>query len=211
MRKPRSPAPYLEAKKVMKGLVVPWRLVASTSGDGRRPGSPLRIWPPRFFPYPGLRRSVHLHPSSLTVRPRPSSRSGFRGHTTTPGRRASISWQILNEVTYLKPKFSKPAFLALRTNATPRAVSRWRTMAEPGFLDGHRRRGGGVFGAYLLKGGFRHLRTTSPRSRGGWGAFEAAFRRVVTGGQGSSISSRPTRSSTPSSRIDSFDIRAADV
>jgi hypothetical protein len=83
--------------------------------------------------------------------------------------------QILNEVTYLHPKFEESSILGLDDPELGRYPVAY--MAEPGYWflsDGE----AAAFRAYLLKGGFV-IFDDFAESRGGWAAFEAAFRQVL--------------------------------
>jgi hypothetical protein len=83
--------------------------------------------------------------------------------------------QILNELTYLKPKIDETGILGLDAPELSKYPVAY--MAEPGFwsiTDSE----AAQFRAYLLKGGFVVFDDFAPR-RGGWGNFEYAFRRVL--------------------------------
>ena len=83
--------------------------------------------------------------------------------------------QMLNELTYVRPKTEQTSILALDDAALGRYPVAY--MAEPGFwrvTDGE----AAAFRAYLLKGGFV-IFDDFAENRGGWAAFEAAFRRVL--------------------------------
>jgi hypothetical protein len=85
--------------------------------------------------------------------------------------------QILHEVTYLKPKIDQTSILGLDEAALGRNPVAY--MAEPGYwtvTDAEAL----AFRAYLLKGGFV-IFDDFAESRGGWGAFEATFHRVLPG------------------------------
>jgi hypothetical protein len=83
--------------------------------------------------------------------------------------------QILNELTYLHPRIEESSILGLKESDLTRYPVAY--MAEPGFwfLSDDE---AAAFRAYLLKGGFV-IFDDFAESRGGWRAFEAAFRQVL--------------------------------
>ncbi|MGE3511894.1 MAG: DUF4159 domain-containing protein [Vicinamibacterales bacterium] len=85
--------------------------------------------------------------------------------------------KIMNEVTYLHPKFTESSVLGLDDPELARHPVAY--MAEPGFMfltDAE----AAAFRAYLLKGGFV-IFDDFAEDRGGWAAFEATFQRILPG------------------------------
>jgi hypothetical protein len=109
--------------------------------------------------------------------------------------------QILDEVTYLRPKTEETSILGL--DELPLGHYPVTYMAEPGFwfiTDEE----AAVFRSYLLKGGFV-IFDDFAESRGGWAAFEATFRRVLP--EARFLDLEPTHPIFHSFfEIDSFDI-----
>jgi hypothetical protein len=109
--------------------------------------------------------------------------------------------QILDEVTYLRPKTEETSILGL--DELPLGHYPVTYMAEPGFwfiTDEE----AAVFRSYLLKGGFV-IFDDFAESRGGWSAFEATFRRVLP--EARFLDLEPTHPIFHSFfEIDSFDI-----
>jgi hypothetical protein len=83
--------------------------------------------------------------------------------------------QILDEVTLLRPKTEETSIIGLDDPELFRHPIAY--MAEPGFWSLTDQEAAG-FRAYLLKGGFVIFDDFS-EERGGWAAFERAFRRVL--------------------------------
>ena len=83
--------------------------------------------------------------------------------------------QILDEVSYLRPKVQETAIYALDDPALGRHSIAY--MAEPGYWTITESEAE-AFRAYLMKGGFVIFDDFS-EERGGWGPFEQAFRRVL--------------------------------
>lgn len=83
--------------------------------------------------------------------------------------------QMIDELTYIKPRLGQTSILALDDVTLGRYPVAY--MAEAGFwrvTDSE----AAAFRAYLLKGGFV-IFDDFAENRGGWGAFESAFRRVL--------------------------------
>jgi Domain of unknown function (DUF4159) len=155
----------------MRALVV-LALVASTTamaaGQGRRFGFGQPIFPNPD--YDGQFTFIRLRygpPTAIVSQRIPWS------HDYPEGERHFM--QILDEVSYLKPKVQQTSILGLDDAVLARYPVAY--MAEPGFwtvTDAE----AAAFRAYLLKGGFV-IFDDFAESRGGWGAFESTFRRVL--------------------------------
>jgi hypothetical protein len=109
--------------------------------------------------------------------------------------------KILDEVSNLRPKIEETSILALDDPELFRYPVAY--MAEPGFWRITDQEAAS-FRAYLLKGGFVIFDDFSD-DRGGWGNFEAAFRRVLPDARFYDLSPTHTIFHT-FFEIDSFDI-----
>jgi hypothetical protein len=108
---------------------------------------------------------------------------------------------ILDEVTNVRPKTTETSILGLDDPELARHPISY--MAEPGFWSMSDAEAA-AFRAYLLKGGFV-IFDDFAENRGGWAAFEHAFRRVLPGAQFHDLDpSHPIFHSF--FEIDSFDI-----
>lgn len=85
--------------------------------------------------------------------------------------------QIMNEITYLHPKFLQSSVLGLGDPEIGRYPVAY--MAEPGFWFVSEEEAA-VFRAWLLKGGFV-IFDDFAEDRGGWNAFAATFQRILPG------------------------------
>ena len=85
--------------------------------------------------------------------------------------------QIMNEVTYLDPKYVESSVLGLDDPALSRYPVAY--MAEPGFWFVSDEEAA-AFRAWLLKGGFV-IFDDFAEDRGGWNAFAATFQKVLPG------------------------------
>lgn len=85
--------------------------------------------------------------------------------------------QIMNEITYLHPKFLQSSVLGLGDPEIGRYPVAY--MAEPGFWFVNEEEAA-VFRAWLLKGGFV-IFDDFAEDRGGWNAFAATFQRILPG------------------------------
>ena len=88
--------------------------------------------------------------------------------------------QILNEVTYLKPRISRDQHPGARRPGTGPVSGRLHGGAR--LLDAHRDARRTAFRAYLLKGGFV-IFDDFAEERGGWAPSSALMRRVLPGGR----------------------------
>jgi hypothetical protein len=156
----------------MRRPLVVLALVASTTamatGQGRRSGFTQEVLPNP--PYDGQFTFIRLRygPPTAAV----SQRIPW-SHDYPAGERHFM--QILKELTYLKPKVEETSILSLDDPALGHNPVAY--MAEPGFWRITETEAA-AFRAYLLKGGFV-IFDDFAESRGGWGAFEAAFHRVL--------------------------------
>ena len=85
--------------------------------------------------------------------------------------------QIMNEVSYLKPRMVESNVMALDDPDLPRFPVAY--MSEPGYLILSESEAAG-FRAYLQKGGFV-IFDDFAETRGGWNYFENVFRQVIPG------------------------------
>lgn len=154
----------------MMRAAVALALVAGTAtlfAQGRRFASPIQPNPT----YDGQFTFVRLRYGEDATRF--VSQSVPWSHDYPTGERHFM--QILNEVTNLKPKIAETSILALDDPTLARYPIVY--MAEPGYWTATDAEAE-AFRAYLLKGGFVIFDDFS-ESRGGWGAFEYTFRRVL--------------------------------
>jgi hypothetical protein len=85
--------------------------------------------------------------------------------------------QIMNEISYLRPKIGESNVMALDDPELPRYPLAY--MSEPGYLTLTDEEAAG-FRAYLLKGGFV-IFDDFALERGGWDYFERVFQQVIPG------------------------------